>query len=173
MPAFQDSSRKYFHDPGYPERIRTAQTDWEAIDRPVLAWIKDQPLDVEWQFNRGDEPSDEIPSISNDELDLSLRRLMESELVVGKRYETSGFYAWTHLRISAGGLRILGEWPPVQGADVSHLLCLMLEELAEDAPEGEARWYRRAAGAVTRFGTAVLTNVLMSEARRGGGELAP
>lgn len=149
-------------------------TEWERIDLPVLRWAHEKPWGNNWQFDRGDDASDEVPGVSNNELDASLRRQTDAGFIAGNRTETIGYFYWAQLRITANGLRVLGQWPPDLGAGVDQALILLLGQLADQAAsEEEAKWYRRAGGTVSRFGAAVVTGVVLGEVRRAGGEVVP
>lgn len=147
-------------------------TSWERADHPVLRWVFEKPLGYNWQFDRSNKPSEEVPSLSGAQVDNSLRRLQEFELVAGRRTETRGLFIWNQLRVTSDGLRVLAEWPPAVEGSIDVALVEVLKGLANQSPEEtEARWYRRAAGAVAKFGTGVIVEAAKGEIRRGGGEL--
>jgi hypothetical protein len=86
------------------------QTTWERVDLPALCFVASCDYRAVWRFNKDDEPSDEIPALTNTELDGSLRRLEGYDLIRGDRGETFGNFSWSRLRPTSDGWRVLGEW---------------------------------------------------------------
>ena len=144
---------------------------WERFELPILQWVKDASRGMNWRFDRSDDPSEEVPSLSGTRLDEGLRRLEGFRLVAGRRDESIGYFYWSGLRPTADGLRVLGEWPPGPEASVASALVRVLRELAEQSDEPEAKAFKRAAGAVGRFGDDIVTDVAKGELRRLGGAL--
>jgi hypothetical protein len=76
------------------------------------------------------------------------------------------------LRLTPRGLRVLGEWPPSEEAQLGTALVQVLLTLADDAEEPEAKPLRRAAGAVGRFASDVVFDVAKGELNKMGGDVA-
>ena len=67
---------------------------------------------------------------------------------------------------------MLGDWPPDLRDQLDSALALLLNKLGDDeSDEQQAKWYKRAAGAVGKLGVRVVTEVFMGEMRRMGGGL--
>ena len=62
-----------------------------------------------------DDPADVLPELTESQLDEALRRLEQYGLIAGERGQTVDFVFWMHLRM-------LGEWPPAEGAAVNDAL---------------------------------------------------
>jgi hypothetical protein len=62
---------------------------WERFELPILQWVKDASRGMNWRFDRSDDPSEEVPSLSGTRLDEGLRRLEGFRLVAGRRDERS------------------------------------------------------------------------------------
>src|SRR4051794_26638780 len=108
---------------------------WDRVDLPVLEWVAEAAYDLRWRFDRG-KPTDELPELSGDEVDAALRRLEDHGLVAKlERVETIGFFEWIRLRPTADGLRVLGEWPPTEEADMGAALVVLLRSLAAEEAE--------------------------------------
>lgn len=145
---------------------------WDRIDLPVLRYVEEFPYHMQWQFNRRG-PTEELPEFEGEELDDALRRLEGHRLVWWhERIETIGLFVFVRLRLTPRGLRVLGEWPPSEGAQLGSALVQVLLLLADDADEPEAKPLRRAAGAVGRFAGDVVSDVAKGELKRMGGDVA-
>jgi hypothetical protein len=151
--------------------VNPEQSDWERAALPTLRWVRDKPWGYNWRFDR-DEPAEFVRGLSGTELDAALRRLENAGLIVGRRSETIGYFQWWQLRPTADGLRVLGDWPPDPRSTLDQVLVRLLQTLGDEAEtEEEAKWYRRAAGSVARFGSNVVADVVKGEVRRLGGEI--
>jgi hypothetical protein len=151
--------------------MNEAAAVWDRIDLPVLRWVAEAGYEFQWRFERN-EPTEEVPSLSGDELDAALRRLQGHGLVsAGGRTETSGYYVWWRLRPTSDGWRVLGQWPPANEADMGTAVVEILRRLANEASADEAKRLRRAAGSVARFGGRVVFDVAKGEIRQAGGDL--
>lgn len=142
---------------------------WERVDLPVLEYVREFPFDHQWRFDRKG-PTEELPHLSGEELDASLNRLANYGLIsFGDRSETIGFFNYIRVRLAPDGLRVLGEWPPNQRAEVGTALVQILLQLSDAEPEVEStKSLRRAAGAVGRFSGDVIFDIASSEARSLG-----
>ena len=155
----------------YRRRVLNEDRSWERFELLILQWVIDASPGMNWRFDRSDDSSEEVPSLSGLQLDEGLRRLKGFRLIAARRQESSGYFYWSGLRPTANGLRVLGEWPPGPEASVGTALVRVLRELAEQSDEPEAKAFRRAAGAVGRFGDDIVTDAAKGELRRFGGAL--
>ena len=152
--------------------MATGQSTWDRIDLPVLRYVQTFPYHMQWHFDRKGQ-DEELPQFGGEELDQALRRLEGYGLVTWRhRNETTGYFVYTHLRLTPRGLRVLEEWPPAEEAQIGAALVQVLLALAEDADEPEAKLLRRAAGAAGRFAGDVVFDVAKGEFRKMGGDLA-
>jgi hypothetical protein len=153
--------------------MATGEGTWDRVDLPVLRFVETFPYHLGWKFDRKGS-TEELPQFGGEELDEALRRLEGHGLIAWReRTETSGYFVFTRLRLTSDGLRILGEWPPAEEAQLGAALVQVLLTLADEADEQEAKPLRRAAGAVGRFAGDVVFDVAKGELRRIGGDLAP
>jgi DNA-binding PadR family transcriptional regulator len=102
------------------------------------------------------------------QLDEALRRLKQHGLIAGERGETIGFAFWMQLRVTADGLRVLGEWPPAEGGAINDALALVLRHLAPELPEDDATAARRAGSALAKMSAATVLDVVKDQAQRLG-----
>jgi hypothetical protein len=154
--------------------MASIDTTWERIDLPVLKFVRNFPYELRWRFDRKGA-TEELPEFEGEELDEALRRLEEHGLIRwGDRTETSGYFFFSRLRLAPNGLRVLGEWPPSDQAELGTVLVHILRELAGEAENDgeEAKPLRRAAGAVARLGGDVVFGVAKTELGRVGGDIA-
>jgi hypothetical protein len=137
---------------------------WDGVDEPVLKFVATFPYKYDLRLNRN-EASEEIPSMTGEELDASLRRLMNFGLITWRsRSETSGFFHFTGLRLSPDGLRVLGHWPPTEEAMLGGAVVQILRALADEAETvEESKQLKRAAGVVARFAGDVVFDVAKNE----------
>ena len=93
-------------------------TIWSDIDEPVLRWLVAWSDDPEWRSRMLELPVYQ-PEDCTDELKLSLdsrqvhealTRLRDYGLITGELHLTE-CAIWSHLRLTADGLVLLGEWP--------------------------------------------------------------
>jgi hypothetical protein len=153
--------------------MATGDSTWKRIDLPVLRVVQTFPYDEQWEFDRTGS-TEALPHLDGEALDEALRRLRGHGLIWWhERGETSGYFVYTRLRLAPNGLRVLGEWPPAEEAQIGAALVQVLLALAEDADEPEAKGLRRAAGAAGRFAGDVVFDVAKAELSRMGGDLAP
>jgi hypothetical protein len=165
--AVRESIRRWH----YLRGVAPSESIWERIDLPVLRYVQEFPYNMEWRFDRSG-PTEELPELEGEEVDESLRRLRDHGLVWWHdRTETSGFFSYVRLRLTPDGLRVLGEWPPSEEAQLGAALVQVLLALADDAQEPEAKPVRRAAGAVGRFANDVLFDVAKGELNKMGGDI--
>jgi hypothetical protein len=145
---------------------------WEELELPVLRWLlesRQDQLELFW-----DRTSSEVTdALSDRQVDDALMRLKRHGLIAGGRHEASGTSFWTQLRPTADGLRVLGEWPPVEAATVNVALAQILRTLAAELPDEErATAARRAGSALSKMSGEVVLDVVKGELRRLGGEVA-
>lgn len=157
---------------GYRRRPMSNETVWARVDYPVLRFIEELRYDMQWQFDRR-EPVEELPELTGEEVDAALRRLQGHGLIEwGTRTETVGFFHFARLRLCPDGLRLLGQWPPAERAQLGEAIVQILRVLGDDAKgEGESKALRRAAGAVGRFAGDVVFDTAKGELRDLGGQL--
>ncbi|MCA1708734.1 MAG: hypothetical protein LC808_37825 [Actinobacteria bacterium] len=142
---------------------------WEELELPVLRWVQEAGDGGTGQLAHGSPtPFEGVPAVSEAGVEEALTRLEEFGLIVGRRVESSDYSEWSQLRPTANGLRVLGEWPPADGATLQEALVNVLLSLAEDLPEAEATPVRRTAGGLARFGGHVLSDITQRELRRVG-----
>jgi len=121
-----------------------SDSTWERVDKPVLRFVQEAEYNAQYRFDR-EGPTEEVPHLDGAELDDALRRLGEHGLITwAERVETLGAYIYSRLRLAPGGLRVLGEWPPAERAQlgaavVAILRCLASRDVAFDVAAGEAR----------------------------------
>jgi hypothetical protein len=146
---------------------------WERVDEPVLRFVQEAEYNAQYRFDR-EGPTEEAPHLDGVELDDALRRLGEHGLIAwAQRVETLGGYTYSRLRLAPDGLRVLGEWPPAERAQLGAAVVTILRSLAEDTDDpAEQKPLSRAAGTVARLATDVAFDVAAGEARRLGGDLA-
>ena len=150
---------------------------WDEIDEVVLRWLLAQDSNPKWRGITGSLPLNPAPKPAprfGDELDTrqvdeALTRLSGYGLVDGKREATMSDVTWTHLRLTARGLIVLGEWPDLDRVTGAHGLVVLLAELADERVErGDQVALRKAAGTVQRLGEDIVSSTFESV----GGELA-
>ena len=101
-------------------RVRSARVIWKDLELPALRWVHETPPEdaggiSTGEMNLGGEgPAAVLPELTDSQLDEALRRLRQHGLIAGERGETSHLAYWLHLRVTATGLRVLGEWPPAR-----------------------------------------------------------
>jgi hypothetical protein len=153
-------------------------TLWERVDERVLRWVFSLAPTLEHMLytlqEREPIPDDDIPGLDSREINESLHRLASHGLIDGKPQSTSHDTSWSHLRITAQGLRVLGEWPDLDLVASAATFHHVLRKLAEDAPDEEKSALVRAAGSVGRTADAVVqgtvTNIAGSLGKEATGE---
>jgi hypothetical protein len=76
--------------------------------------------------------------LSHMQVDDALMRLERHGLIAGSRHEGSGTTWWMQLRPTADGLRVLGEWPPVEAATINVALAQILRALGGSSLRADA-----------------------------------
>lgn len=146
---------------------------WEDWELPALRWVHATPPEdtggiSTGNLHRSDNPAEALPELTESRLDEALRRLEQHGLLVGQRGETSDLAFWMQLRVTADGLRVLGEWPPAEGAGVNDALAAILRRLAPELPEEDATAARRAGSTVAKMSSGAVLDVLKEQAQRLG-----
>jgi hypothetical protein len=154
-----------------------AAPTWEELELPALLWVHTAAPGpagyVETgDLHRGDDLAEAVPELTELQLDDALYRLQRHGLIEGDRGETSDLVFWTGLRPTANGLRVLGEWPPVENAAINGALVKLLRALAADLPAEEATATRRAGSALSKMSADVLLDVMKDQAARLGEDIA-
>jgi hypothetical protein len=150
-----------------------SDSTWERVDEPVLRFVWEAEYNAQYRFDR-EGSTEEVPYLDGAELDDALRRLGQHGLIMwAERVETFGAYTYSRLRLAPDGLRVLGEWPPAERAQLGAAVVAILRNLAEDTDDpAEQKPLHRAAGTVAQLATNVAFDVAAGEARRLGGDLA-
>lgn len=152
---------------------------WSEIDEPVLRWLHAQPssfIPETWilrlELRRYTKPSEEVPDLSTEQVDQALIRLQKHGLIDGERGEAIGFSSWSRLRVTALGMQLLGEWPDLDQLASAVSLKLLLNELANLAPDSEDHGaLRRLIGVAGEVGEAVVVSTLNNAAGELGADL--
>lgn len=142
------------------------------MELPVLRWVLAEGDGATGELGHGSgEPFAGLPDVTQAEVE-DVTRLEEHALVVAlnARVETSDYIEWPRLRVSADGLRVLGEWPPHDSATLQQALVAALTHFADEVSEEEARPVRRMAGGIARFAHGVVADATQGELRRLGSE---
>ncbi len=145
-------------------------TIWSDIDEPVLRWLVAWSDDPEWRSRMLELPVYQ-PEDCTDELGLSLdsrqvhealTRLRDYGLITGELHLTE-CAIWSHLRLTADGLVLLGEWPDLDGVASFEGLQALLARLAAGVEDDDERSaVRRAVGTIGRLGKGVVDSELES-----------
>jgi len=132
-------------------------TLWDRVDGPILRWVATlgsaDRVDLEL---REPEPFEPIPGLTSLDVQQSLRRLRSHGLIDGTESPAFGNSTWMHLRVTAGGLIVLGEWPDLARVASAASLHRLLRALSDDAPKADQTALRQAAGVVGKYGDEVL-----------------
>lgn len=149
---------------------------WNELELPVLRWILDRGQGGTGQLAyRSTEPFASIPEPTEPQVAEAIKRLEQHGLVssVGP-VATNAYEDWLRLRPTADGLRVLGEWPPAEGATVNVALARILRALAdsEEMPAEDKTATRRAAGTLVSTAGDVVMDVVTSEMGRLATEAA-
>jgi hypothetical protein len=147
---------------------------WEELELPVLCWVLGDGLGGTGELGHGStEPFAELPELTHAQVEEALTRLEQHGLVVAltKRVETSDYTEWPRLRVSADGLRVLGEWPPDDSATLQQALVAVLLQFADELPDDEAGPVRRTAGGIARFAHDVIAGAAQNELQRLGEDI--
>jgi hypothetical protein len=147
---------------------------WEDLELPALHWLHTSPpedvggVSTGEMHLGGENAAEVLPELTDSQVDQALRRLAQHGLIVGERGETSHLVYWVHLRLTANGLRVLGEWPPAEGAAINDALAAVLRQLAPELPDDDATAARRAGSALAKMSAGAVYDVLKEEAQRFG-----
>jgi hypothetical protein len=99
---------------------------------------------------REPEPFEALPALTSQDVHEALLRLQSHGLIDGRESKAMQSSTWSLLRVTAGGLIVLGEWPDLDRVATAAALHRLLRALAEGAPEEERSALVRAAGVVSR-----------------------
>jgi hypothetical protein len=144
---------------------------WDEVDDLVLRWLLAQDGNPDWHGRTDNlvlRPSPEPQPAFEGELDArqvdeALNRLEGHGLIDGVRGATTHYAYWSQLRLRAGGLVLLGEWPDLNRVASAQGLTVLLAALADEAEDPENRQaLRRTAGAVSRLGEGVVNSAFES-----------
>ena len=136
-------------------------TTWETTDEPVLQWVfslppvigRDRPNGGLYEFQKlQSEPCPDIGDHESRDVADALDRLYSHGLIAGNCDDLGRESLWWNLRVSALGLRLLGEWPDYDQLATATGIRSVLLHLAKQAPEEEAGVLKKAAGVVGRAG---------------------
>ena len=143
---------------------------WTDIDERVLRWLLDQDSNPNWDGRSKLVVHGELQpfpdfngELDSRQVDEALRRLRAHGLIAGERSGTVMVGFWSGLRLTSGGLILVGEWPDldrvasIQGLQV---VIARLAEQAEDASDSAA--LRRTAGAIGRLSEGLVNATLES-----------
>lgn len=152
---------------------------WTERDKPVLRWLREQGssfLPEPWNLRLGlrdwVEPPEEVPGLTSQQMDQALVRLLEHNLIDGRRQEAIGFASWSGLRLTAQGMQVLGEWPDLDQLTSAVGMKMLLNELAKSAADSEDQGaLRRMVGIIGEVGEGIALSTLNTAAGDLGGEL--
>ena len=140
---------------------------WEELELPVLRWALEHGDDGTGDLTYGStEPFARIPELTEAQVAEAIKRLQQHGLMAGDEpFATSSSEEWSSLRPSAHGLRVLGEWPPAEGAAVNVALARILRALADSdqVQEPDKMATRRAAGTLANTAGEVVMDVVKAE----------
>jgi hypothetical protein len=113
-----------------------------------------------------------VPGLNSEQMDQALIRLFEHGLIDGRRQETTGYTSWSGLRMTAGGMQVLEEWPDLDQITSALGVKTLLNELAKSAMDTEDQSaLRRLVGVIGEVGESVALSTLNTAAGDLGGEL--
>ena len=148
---------------------------WDQFEALVLRWaFAHAGEDTGLLLHRTENVFEDIPSLKQPQVIEAIERLLEHGLIAARSStHTIGYKGWSGVRPTADGMRVLGEWPPTNGANVNAAFAHILREMAgspelTDEQKGAAR---RAAATVTNLSGDVVLEVMKEEIARlaGGG----
>jgi hypothetical protein len=148
---------------------------WEQMEAPILRWVLEHGNEGTGQlWHESEEPFGSIPELTQAQVADAIKRLQQYGLVASEKpTATNAYESWHQLRPTADGLRVLGDWPPAQGAAVNVALARILRALADsdEVSEEERTAMRRAAGTLSQMTGDVVMDVAQEEMRKlaGGG----
>jgi hypothetical protein len=160
----------------YRPRIGS-QTLWDRADEPILRWVAalSSALDptAPLVLELGEpEPFPDVPSLTSQDVQESLRRLKSHGLIDGHEAAAMGSSTWSSLRVTAPGLVVLGEWPDLDRVATAASLHQLLRALSDAAPDADRTALRRAAGVVARYADDVLRGTAADVAGAAAEEVA-
>jgi hypothetical protein len=149
---------------------------WDEVDEPVLRWVRGLPPVFEQNrtyemATRDPVPCEHIAGLRSDEAHDGLRRLADAGLIDADCTEYVSGAKWYGLRVTAGGLMVVDEWPDLDRVASVTGLQLLLQQFAESAEPEDKPVLRRAIGAVGRLGDELVKGTLKSVAGSAGGAL--
>lgn len=147
---------------------------WDEFESLVLTWVFDNPgTDSGLLPHHSTEPFAGIPALTEAQVAEAIERLIHHGLLAARSGPTVtiGYKGWMGLRPTAGGLRVLGQWPPDDRASVNAALAHVLRHLAKSDGVDEAgrSAARRSAATVTNLSADVVLDVMKDEAARLAG----
>jgi hypothetical protein len=118
---------------------------------------------IELPLYESEDCADELElSLGSRQVHEALTRLCDYGLIAGKVHLTE-CAVWSHLRLTADGLILLGEWPDLDRVASFEGLQALLVKLAAGVEEKDERSaVRHAAGAIGRLGKGVVESELES-----------
>lgn len=138
----------------------SGQHTWETLELPVLEWVHASEWAQTGELEHlSEKRSTLLPQFTDRELDDALRRLRDHGLIDGQRAEALVVW-WTNVRPTADGLRVLGEWPPVEAATVNVTLARVLRALAGGLDDEDATAARRAGSALSKMSGDVVLDAI-------------
>jgi hypothetical protein len=151
-------------------------TRWERVDERVLRWVSGIPSSLQpivYSFEeREPVPDEDLTGLNSREVNDSLHRLLSHRLIYGRPRPGMQHTTWARLRITAYGLRVLGEWPDLDLVASAAALHHILRHLGEEAPEESKGPLVRAAGVVGRTADEIVRGTATDIARTIGKEVA-
>jgi hypothetical protein len=150
---------------------------WEELEAPVMRWALERGDDGTGELSTRDDSEffAGIPELTESQVAEALKRLHQAGLVTGNGpNETSGTEEWLQVRPTADGLRVLGEWPPAEGATINVALGRILIALADSdqVSASEKTATRRAGTAVARTAGDTVLDIAKQEMARFAREAA-
>ncbi len=148
---------------------------WDQFEALVLRWaFAHAGEDTGLLHHRTESAFEDIPSLTQPQLIEAIDRLLEHGLIAARgSTHTIGYKGWSGVRPTADGLRVLGEWPPDDGASVNAAIAHILREMAgsPELTDEQKSAARRAAATVTNLSGDVVLDVMKDEIARlaGGG----
>jgi hypothetical protein len=147
-------------------------TLWGTIDEPVLRWVASLPPSLEVEIQtlqvREPEPFPHVAGLDSRGAHESLLRLRSHALIDGNDHGTTHYVAWSRLRVTADGWKVLGEWPDLDRVATAASIHGLLRILADEAPDEERDALLRAAGVAARTADAVLRDTVTDVAKTVG-----
>jgi hypothetical protein len=91
---------------------------WDQFEALVLRWaFTHAGEDTGLLLHRTENAFEDIPSLTQPQVIEAIERLLEHGLIAARgSTHTIGYKGWSGIRPTADGLRVLGEWPPDDGA---------------------------------------------------------